>query len=240
MTIQTIRTIQIIPVEGIPEVGEGDDLAALIAARCTLLDGDVVVVTQKIVSKSEGRVVGIDADRADEERAEWVARETVRVVAKRGDIVIAQTRHGLVCANAGVDVSNVPAGRLSLLPLDPDGSARRIREGLLRLTGVHAGVIVSDTFGRPWRIGQTNVAIGAAGIQPVRNHIGDKDTFGNVLASTEIAVADEIAGAAELVMGKAEGIPVAIVRGAAVAGDGTARLLIRQPEDDLFPNGIVQ
>lgn len=233
-------TVTIIPVTGLPEIVEGDDLAALIAARASLEDGDVVVVTQKIVSKAEGRVVAIDPNDADAERQRWVQRETVRVVAQRGPVVIAQTAHGFVCANAGVDFSNAPAGTLVLLPPDPDASAARIRDGLRTAAGAVVGVIVSDTFGRAWRTGQTNVAIGAAGVMAIRDHIGSLDTFGNELHATQIAIADEIAGAAELVMGKADAIPVAIVRGLHVAGDGDARALIRPADEDLFPTGIVE
>lgn len=233
-------TITIIPVPGLPEIVESDDLAALIAAHAALEDGDVVVVTQKIVSKAEGRVVAIDAGDAEAERQRWVERETVRIVAQRGPVVIAQTQHGFVCANAGVDASNVPAGTLTLLPNDPDASAARIRDGLRNLAGVNVGVIVSDTFGRAWRTGQTNVAIGAAGVTPIRDHIGSRDTFGNELHATQIAIADEIAGAAELAMGKADAIPVAIVRGLNVAGDGDARALIRPADEDLFRTGIVE
>jgi coenzyme F420-0:L-glutamate ligase/coenzyme F420-1:gamma-L-glutamate ligase len=223
--------IEVVPVTGLPEIEEGDDLAALIAQHAEIRDGDVVVVAQKIVSKAEGRVIEIDPTRGRDERSKAVAQETARVVARRGDIVISQTRHGFVCANAGVDASNVPPDRLALLPLDPDGSAERLRAAL----GARVGVVVSDTFGRAWRIGQTNVALGVAGIKAVRDHRGEKDSFGMELEATIIAIADEIAGAAELVMGKSDGIPVAIVRGLEGAdGDGSARELIRTPEEDLF------
>lgn len=223
--------IEVIPVTGLPEIAEGDDLAELISSHADLRDGDVIVVAQKIVSKAEGRVIEIDPAHSRSERAKAVADETTRVVARRGDIVISQTRHGFVCANAGVDASNVPPDRLALLPLDPDGSAERLRAALRR----NVGVVISDTFGRAWRIGQTNVALGAAGIKAVRDHRGEKDSFGMELEATIIAIADEIAGAAELVMGKSDGIPVAIVRGLEGAeGDGTARELIRVPEEDLF------
>lgn len=232
-------TISILPVEGMPEIAEGDDLAGMIAARIDLRDGDVVVVTQKIVSKAEGRIVAIDPADAEAERRRWVERETVRVVARRGPVVIAETAHGFVCANAGVDASNVPRGVLALLPADPDASAARIRDGLRAAAGVDAAVIVSDTFGRAWRTGQTDVAIGAAGLTTIRDHIGDTDTFGNELHATQIAIADEIAGAAELVMGKARAIPVAVVRGLNVAGTGTARDLVRPAEEDLFRTGAI-
>jgi coenzyme F420-0:L-glutamate ligase/coenzyme F420-1:gamma-L-glutamate ligase len=233
--------IEVIPVPGMPEVAEGDDLAALIAEHAALRDGDVIVVAQKIVSKAEGRVVPIDETDRVEERARVVRQETARVVARRGDTVIAETHHGFVCANAGVDASNMPPDRLALLPLDPDGSARLLRDALRTRTGASVGVVVSDTFGRPWRIGQTNIALGAAGIRALRDHRGEKDAFGMELEATIIAVADEIAGAAELVMGKSDGIPVAIVRGLEdAAGDGTARDIIRVPEEDMFPAGAVE
>jgi coenzyme F420-0:L-glutamate ligase/coenzyme F420-1:gamma-L-glutamate ligase len=223
--------IEVIPVTGLPEIAEGDDLASLISSHADLHDGDVVVVAQKIVSKAEGRVIEIDPTESRRERAAAVARETARVVARRGEIVISQTHHGFVCANAGVDASNVRPDRLALLPLDPDGSAERLRAAL----GGRFGVVISDTFGRAWRIGQTNVALGVAGIKAVRDHRGEKDSFGMELEATIIAIADEIAGAAELVMGKSDGIPVAIVRGLEGAnGDGTARELIRPAQEDLF------
>jgi coenzyme F420-0:L-glutamate ligase / coenzyme F420-1:gamma-L-glutamate ligase len=229
--------LEVLPVEGIGEVTEGDDLGALIASAATLQDGDVVVVTQKIVSKAEGRLVAIDPERREAERTELALREAVRVVAKRGDLVITETRHGLVCANAGIDGSNVPRDRLALLPEDPDASAARIRSGLESFTGRRVAVIVSDTFGRPWRTGQTNVAIGLAGMPAIRDHIGATDPYGNVLQATEIAVADEIAAAAELVMGKIDGVPVAIVRGLGAEGEGSANSLVRRSEDDLFRSG---
>ncbi|GAC1409327.1 MAG: hypothetical protein NVSMB57_01820 [Actinomycetota bacterium] len=232
--------ISIIPVEGIPEVRAGDDIAALIATRASLRQGDVVVVTQKIVSKSEGRVVPIDATCFAQQRRELIEQETARVVASRGDILIVQTHTGLVCANAGVDASNVAEGTVALLPVDPDASAAHIRQTLHEYTGVSVAVVVSDTFGRAWRTGQTNVAIGVAGMSPIRDHVGETDSFGNVLHVTQIAVADEIAGAAEMVMGKSDGIPVAIVRGAGVSGEGTARMLVRDADTDLFRTGVIE
>lgn len=230
-----MTSIEIVPVLGIPEIAEGDDIAGLISARAALLDGDVVVVAQKIVSKAEGRMVKVDPARRAEERERLIEQEAVEVLARRGDLVIARTRHGFVCAAAGVDASNVPPDRIALLPEDPDASARRIRAGLRASGGVDVGVIVADTFGRPWRIGQTNVALGVAGIRPVRDHRGAKDGYGQVLEATVIAVADEIAGAAELVMGKLDGIPAAVVRGLeGLAGDGAALELVRAPAEDLF------
>ena len=223
-------------VAGLPEVRPGDDLAALIAqAAPGLRPGDVLVVTSKIVSKAEGRVLPGD------DRAEAIERETVRVVARRGETVIAQTRHGLVMAAAGVDASNTERGTVLLLPEDPDASARRIRRGLRDRLGVDVGVIVSDTFGRPWREGLTDVAIGAAGVRPVDDLRGRSDAYGNPLAATMTALIDEIAAAAELVKGKLSGVPVAVVRGLAhlvTPGDGPgARVLVRPADQDMFRYG---
>jgi coenzyme F420-0:L-glutamate ligase / coenzyme F420-1:gamma-L-glutamate ligase len=205
-------SISLIPVEGFPEVRPGDELAALIAARADLVDGDVIVVTQKVVSKAEGRLVPIDPDDPLSHKA-LVFDEAVRVLRRRGELLVTETRHGFVCANSGVDLSNIEQGWAALLPLDPDRSARRIRDALRARPGVQVGVIISDTFGRPWRRGLTDVAIGSAGVAAVVDLRGTADEFGRELAVTEMCVADEIAGAAELVMGKALGIPVAIVRG---------------------------
>jgi dehydro coenzyme F420 reductase / coenzyme F420-0:L-glutamate ligase / coenzyme F420-1:gamma-L-glutamate ligase len=233
--------LEILPVAGLPEIEEQDDIASLIAEHAQLYDADVVVVAQKIVSKAEGRVVPVDPARRGQARAQAVSEESVRVVARRGDLVIAQTRHGFVCANAGVDASNVPPDRLALLPLDPDGTALSLRARLLAITGCSVGVIITDTFGRPWRMGQTNVALGVAGVRPLRDHRGEKDAFGMELEATIIAIADEIAGAAELVMGKSDGIPVAIVRGLeGAAGEGEGRELVRPAEEDLFATGGVE
>ena len=194
-------------VPGLPEITPGANLAGLIvAAAPDLADGDILVVTSKIISKAEGRV--ISADRQDA-----IAAETVRVVARRGPTTIAQTRHGLVLAAAGVDRSNTAPGTVVLLPADPDGSARRLRTAIISLTGKNIGILVTDTMGRPWRNGQTDTAIGAAGVIPLRDHRGQADSFGNVLEVTVAAVADEIAAAAELVKGKADQVPVAVVRG---------------------------
>ena len=233
--------IEIIPVEGLPEIGAGADLATLIADHSSVRDGDVVVVTSKAVSKAEGRLVEVDPTDRERARREWAERETVRVVARRGDLVIAETAHGFVCAHAGVDGSNVPSDRIALLPLDPDGSAERLRQGL-KARGADTGIVLSDTFGRPWRAGQTNVAIGVAGLVPMRDHRGEKDAFGTTLEATVIAVADEVASAAELVMGKNDGIPVAIVRGlpAAWLGAGSAREIVRSPDEDLFRTGVIE
>jgi coenzyme F420-0:L-glutamate ligase/coenzyme F420-1:gamma-L-glutamate ligase len=223
-------------VTGIKEIQPGDDLATIIAGRAELADGDVVVVTQKIVSKAEDRLVPVDPeDPAD--RIRLVESEAVRVLRRRGELLVTETRHGFVCANSGVDFSNVASGWAALLPVDADRSARRIRDGLRAATGVEVGVIVSDTFGRTWRQGVTDVAIGCAGVAAVVDLRGSRDALGRELQATEVCVADEIASAAELVMGKASGIPVAVVRGvnpewlrrASVADE-----IVRPPAEDLF------
>ncbi len=226
--------ITVLGVEGLPEVRPGDDLAALIAERAELAAGDVLVVTSKVVSKAEGRLRRMG-------REEAVAAETVRVVARRDSTRIVQTRHGLVMAAAGVDSSNVEPGHVLLLPEDPDASARRIRAGLRERLGVRVAVIVSDTFGRPWRVGQTDIAIGAAGIAALEDLRGRRDTHGNVLEVTLNAVADEIASAGELVKGKTSGVPVAVVRGLGHLvtdddGEG-ARVLVRPADKDMFRYG---
>jgi coenzyme F420-0:L-glutamate ligase / coenzyme F420-1:gamma-L-glutamate ligase len=239
--------IAVIPIEGLPEIAEGDDLAALIAGAATLEDGDVVCVAHKIVSKAEGRVARLDevvpSERArelagkdgDPRRLEVVLGEATRILRARPPLVIAETRHGFVCASAGVDASNAPAaGMVVFLPEDPDASAARLRAELEERTGKSLGVIVTDTFGRAWRFGIANVAIGAAGIEVLRDLRGEHDPVGYELHSTVIAVADEIAAAAELVMGKTERVPVAVVRGLDAAGDGTAADLVLPPNLDLF------
>ncbi len=231
---------QVLPVYGIGEIRPGDDLAALIADATELRDGDVVVVTSKVVSKAEGRLVPAGDDR-EATRLQAVAAETVRVVARRGTTTIAETRNGLVLAAAGVDASNVRSDELALLPLDSDASARRLRANLLARTGRTVAVVISDTLGRPWRVGQTDCAIGVAGLAPVRDARGSTDTYGAVLEVTEIAVADEVAAAAELVKGKAAGVPVAIVRGLAYANDGRgAEALVRPAAQDWFRLGTVE
>jgi dehydro coenzyme F420 reductase / coenzyme F420-0:L-glutamate ligase / coenzyme F420-1:gamma-L-glutamate ligase len=223
------------PVTGLPEVAAGADLAALIAAAAPdLQDGDILVVTSKVVSKAEGRVAAVPREQA-------IEAETARVVARRGPTTIAQTRHGLVLAAAGVDESNTAPGTVVLLPEDPDESARRLRKALHARTGRRVGVLITDTMGRPWRAGQTDNAIGAAGVVPVRDYRGEADTFGNILQVTVAAVADEIAGAADLVKGKAAGVPAAVVRGLAALvteqdGPG-ARELIRPAGEDMFRLG---
>ncbi|MFG3202510.1 coenzyme F420-0:L-glutamate ligase [Streptomyces sp. NPDC048192] len=223
-------------VEGIPEVRAGDDLAKLIAAaEPGLADGDVLLVTSKIVSKAEGRIVRA----ADREAA--IDAETVRVVARRGALRIVENRQGLVMAAAGVDASNTPAGTVLLLPEDPDASARAIRDGLRAALGVDVGVLVTDTFGRPWRAGLTDVAIGAAGVRVLDDLRGGTDAYGNPLSATVVATADELAAAGDLVKGKAAGRPVAVVRGLPqllAAGDGEgARALLRTARDDMFRLG---
>jgi coenzyme F420-0:L-glutamate ligase/coenzyme F420-1:gamma-L-glutamate ligase len=238
--------LNVTPIRDLPEIAEGDDLAALLAERFAFEDGDVVVIAQKAVSKAEGRVVRLDdlepSQRArelaaddDPRRIEAILREAAELVRTRPPLLIARTRHGFVCGSAGVDASNAPEpGTLVLLPLDPDASAQRIRERLRELTGKAVGVIVSDSFGRPFRMGTTDVAIGAAGIRVLEDLRGTRDRSGYELRSTQIAVADEVAGAAELVMGKADGIPAAVVRGLALEGEGEAAELVIPPDRDLF------
>jgi coenzyme F420-0:L-glutamate ligase/coenzyme F420-1:gamma-L-glutamate ligase len=229
--------LEIWPIEGIPEVRAADDLAGMIAdAEPELRDGDVVVVTQKVVSKAEDAMVRIDLDDPRGHKA-IVEAEAVRVVRRRGDLIIAETKHGFVCANAGVDLSNVDDGWAALLPVDSDRSARRIRDGLRGRLGVEVGVIVSDTFGRPWRRGLTDVAIGCAGIQAVVDLRGTEDSRGRVLQVTEVCVVDELAAAAELVMGKATGVAAAVIRGVDPAWFGPGNVhdeVVRHPAEDLF------
>ena len=235
--------ISVIPVTGLPEIEEGDNLGAMIAAHATVEDGDVVVVAHKVVSKAEGRVVRLDeievSARARELAREWcdpresevILRETARIVRERNSLVIAETRHGFVCASAGVDHSNAIPGTLVLLPVDPDASARGIRD----LLGAKVAVIVADSFGRPFRTGTTDIAIGVAGLGPLRDLRGTPDRRGEPLRSTQVALADELAAAANLVRsGKDDGLPVVIVRGVEFSGDGSAQELVMSPERDLF------
>ena len=239
--------ISLLPVRGLPEIRAGDDLAAQIAERAELADRDVVVVAQKAVSKAEGRVVRIDelepsakavelaGDERDPREVEAVLREAKRIVRERGPLVIAETQHGFICASAGVDHSNASEpGTLVLLPLDPDASARRLRQRLQELTGRTVGVVVTDSFGRPFRQGTTDVALGVAGIPAMLDLRGTTDRIGYVLRSSRVAIADEIAAAADLARGKAEGVPVVIVRGLALDGDGTGQEIVIDPELDLF------
>jgi coenzyme F420-0:L-glutamate ligase/coenzyme F420-1:gamma-L-glutamate ligase len=232
-----VTALEIFPVEGIPEVRAGDDLAGLIAAAVPgLRDGDVVVVTQKVVSKAEDAMVRID-DTDPRGHKALVEQESVRIVRRRGDLIISETKHGFICANAGVDLSNVDDGWAALLPEDSDRSARRIRDGLRAALGVEVAVIVSDTFGRPWRRGLTDVAIGCAGIRAIVDLRGTEDSRGRELQVTEVCVVDELASAAELVMGKAAGVAAAVVRGVDPAwlGRGEVRAeVVRPPQEDLF------
>ncbi len=245
--------VRIIPLTGIPEVRAGDDLPGLLLKAAEggpgIESGDVVVVTQKIVSKAEGRVVPLgsvtpspeaerlaDETEKDARLVELILRESNRIVRQSGPILITETKHGFVCANAGIDASNVgPEGFVSLLPEDPDRSAAAIRATIRERTGADVAVIITDTFGRAWREGHTNVAIGVAGMRPFADYVGQTDPHGYELRVSTLAVADELAAAAELVHGKLEGVPVAIIRGYAYqAANGSARELIRAPEKDLF------
>jgi len=245
--------VRIIPLVGLPEVRESDDLSALIANAAQpgpgIEPGDVVVVTQKIVSKAEGRLVRLadvtpsaDAERLavetekDSRLVELILRESVRIVRQRGSVLITETKHGFVCANAGIDASNVgPEGLVSLLPEEPDRSAAAIRNALRERMDTDVAVIITDTFGRPWREGHTNVAIGLAGMLPFDDYVGQVDPHGYELRVSTLAVADELAAAAELVQGKLDRVPVAIIRGYDYPkGEGSARELVREAEKDLF------
>ncbi len=228
-------------VSGIGEVKPGDQVGDLVVEACRaepngpLLDRDVVVVTQKIVSKAEGRLVAVDPiDPLSHKKL--VEEEAVRVLRRRGDLMITETKHGFICANSGVDLSNVERGYAALLPLDSDRSARRIRDIIRAKLGVEVGVIVSDTFGRPWRMGLTDVAIGVAGIAGVVDLRGTPDALGRTMQVTEVCVADQLAGAAEMVMGKSSGIPVAIVRGAHAEWfrEASMKEIVRPAREDLF------
>jgi coenzyme F420-0:L-glutamate ligase/coenzyme F420-1:gamma-L-glutamate ligase len=248
-----LSKLVVYPVKGFPEVKKGDDIARLFLAAASgsalrIRDRDVLVVKQKVVSKSEGRLVRLDGVRPgrraarlaaeqgkDPRLVELILREAARVVRTGHGVIITETRHGFVCANSGVDRSNVPEGYACLLPKDPDESARRIRRGVEAATGRKIAVVITDTFGRPWRKGQTDVAIGCSGIAPLLSYKGMSDGFGYELRVTEPAVADEIAGAAELATGKLSRIPAAVVRGASYAqGEGGARSLVMEKERDLF------
>jgi len=231
-----VTMLSIIPVTGIGDVSPGDDVAAAILAAMArsglaLEDRDVVVVTHKVVSKAEGRIAAVATDR---DYRDLVESEAEAVLRRRGDLAITKTKHGFVCANAGVDRSNVPDGQAVMLPIDPDRSAHSIRRRLEHETGKHVAVVVSDTFGRAWRTGLTDVAIGVSGFAPIADLRGTTDMYGRVLDVTEVAIADEIAAAADLAMGKASGVPAAIVRGLDLAGEGRATDLVRQPAGDLF------
>jgi coenzyme F420-0:L-glutamate ligase/coenzyme F420-1:gamma-L-glutamate ligase len=239
--------ISLIPVHGLPEIREGDDLAALVVDLVELEDDDILVLAQKAVSKAEGRVIRIDSleasahaielagDERDPREVEAILREAKRVVRERGPLVIAETQHGFICASAGVDHSNAPEpGMLVLLPVDPDASASLARDRVKELTGKTVGVVVTDSFGRPFRQGTTDVAIGVAGIPAIVDLRGTKDRIGYELRASRVAIADEIASAADLARGKAEGVPAVIVRGMTLMGHGTAREIIIEPELDLF------
>ena len=227
-----MRELRVVPIEDVPEVVAGDDVALLIVGAVGpegLEDGDVVVVTQKVISKAEGRLL------PESQRDAALLQESSRVLRRTEGMAIVETRHGFVCANAGIDVSNVEGDRITLLPIDPDASARRIRSRIKHLCDRDVGVVISDTFGRAWRLGQTDVAIGVAGIDPFLDYRGTTDVQGRQLTATRIAVADELAGAAELVMGKADRVCAAIVRGARVNfGRGSATEIVRPVSEDLF------
>lgn len=229
------------PVTGIGEIRPGDQLGEVVVEACRaepngpLQNGDVLVVTQKVVSKAEGRMVEIDPDDPLSHKS-LVEDEAVRIVRRRGDLIITETAHGFVCANSGIDLSNVERGYAALLPIDSDRSARRIRDIVKAKLGVEVGVIVSDTFGRPWRRGLTDVAIGVAGVAAVVDLRGTPDSLGRTMQVTEVCVADEIASAAELVMGKSTGVPVAVVRGCDPSWmrDSSIDEIVRPPSEDLF------
>ncbi len=246
-------SIRVIPVRGLPEVQPGDNVSGLIAAALIkhaggIQAGDIFVVAQKIISKAEGRIVLLESVKPSRRAVEWadryhkdarvielVLRESRRILKMERGVIVAETSHGFVCANAGVDSSNTPDGTAVLLPKDPDRSARLLQTRLTKAFGVPVGVIISDTFGRPWREGIVNVAIGVAGIAPLADYRGQRDAAGKKLQATIIAVGDEIASAAELVMGKSDRVPVVIVRGIPRAKrTGTGRDLLRSPEIDLF------
>jgi coenzyme F420-0:L-glutamate ligase/coenzyme F420-1:gamma-L-glutamate ligase len=248
-----VNRIEVIPLKRIPEVREGADLGGLILSSLernglSLRNGDIIVVKQKVVSKAEGRLVKLDGvvpgraarilgkrEGKDPRLVELILRESVRVVRASHGVIITQTRHGFVCANSGIDQSNVGRGFVALLPIDPDLSARRLRREIEEETGKRLAVVVTDTFGRPWRIGQTDVAIGCSGIAPVVQYAGKRDKFGYELRVTEPSVADEVAGAAELAIGKLRGIPAAVVRGVEyIRGEAGVKSMIMPPERDLF------
>lgn len=248
-----MRRLEVVGLEGIGEVKKGDSIARLIFAACaghslSLQEGDIVVIAQKIVSKAEGRVVFLNAiepsARALElarrlgknpSQVELILRESRRIIRMGGPTIIVETHHGFICANAGVDLSNVGQGQAALLPEDPDRSATEIREEIRKLAGTAPGVIISDSFGRPWRLGTVDVALGVAGLKPVKDYRGKKDRYGYELRASVAAVADELAAAAELVMGKRGGVPVAIIRGCKIKGEsGSAKEMLRPEAEDLF------
>ena len=247
--------IRVIGVEGMPEVGAGDDLTALLIDAAekqnTSIDsGDIVVVTQKIVSKAEGRVISIEdiqpselaltiteGHRRDPRHTELILRESARIVRMDRGVIISETHHGFTCANAGIDASNIPGSNtVALLPVDPDASARRVRDAIKSRLGAEVAVIISDTFGRPWRNAAVNVAIGVAGFNPLLSYVGQEDSYGNMMYTTVICVADELAAVAELVTGKVLGVPVSIIKGYSYEPmeDASHEALLRPPEKDLF------
>ena len=249
-----MTAVHVMGIEGIPEVQEGDDLSQHILSSLNqqglaLEIGDILVVTQKVVSKAEGRVVNLDdisasqiaiqlseGSHRDPRHTEVILRESRRIVRMDRGNIISETRHGFICANAGVDASNLPeTGTVAMLPVDPDVSARNIRQGILARTGMGVAVIISDTFGRPWREGAVNVAIGVSGMDAVVDYREREDAYGQMMRTTVIAISDEIASAAELVTGKTDGVPVALIRGYEYTeGDDGARKLVRSPERDMF------
>ncbi len=228
--------LEIIPIEGLPEISPGDDLIEIIGQDGQVSSGDILVITQKIISKAENQIVEVDPEDPLSHKP-LVEEESVRILRRRGDLIISETKHGFVCANAGIDLSNVKRGQAALLPEDSDRSARRIRDGLKGKFDLDVGVIISDTFGRPWRRGLTDVAIGSSGVLPILDLRGSPDAFGREMQVTEVALVDELSSAAELVMGKSSGIPVAIIRGADESWFGSGSVkdqIIRDPKDDLF------
>lgn len=232
----TDHALSIFPIPDLPEIVPGDDLAGMLASRPELADGDILIVTQKVVSKAEGQIVPIDTDDPRGHKT-IVEDESVRILRRRGELIISETKHGFVCANAGVDLSNVDAGHAALLPIDSDRSARRIRDVVRAKRSIEIGVIISDTFGRPWRRGVTDVAIGSAGIGPILDLRGTNDALGRELMVTEVAVVDELAAAADLVMGKSAGFAAAIIRGIPAdwfRSGSVAEEIVRSPADDLF------
>ena len=228
--------LEILPIEGLPQIKPEDDLIAMLGECDQIQSSDILVVTQKIISKAENQLVDIDPNDPLSHKP-LVEKESVRILRRRGDLIISETKHGFVCANAGIDLSNVERGQAALLPEDSDRSALRLRDGLKGRYNLDVAIIISDTFGRPWRRGLTDVAIGSAGISPILDLRGEQDALGREMQVTEVALVDELASAAELVMGKSSGIPVAIIRGGDSEwfGSGNVReSLLRDPNDDLF------
>jgi coenzyme F420-0:L-glutamate ligase/coenzyme F420-1:gamma-L-glutamate ligase len=231
-----VMHLEILPIEGLPQIKPGDDLIAMLGECDQIQSSDILVVTQKIISKAENQLIDIDPNDPLSHKP-LVEKESVRILRRRGDLIISETKHGFVCANAGIDLSNVERGQAALLPEDSDRSALRLKDGLKGRYNLDVAIIISDTFGRPWRRGLTDVAIGSAGISPILDLRGEQDALGREMQVTEVALVDELASAAELVMGKSSGIPVAIIRGGDSEwfGSGNVReSLLRDPKDDLF------